>query len=498
MLCNVYRELGVWDLISGSHLYNLPPQEDGVQSTAMTDSGRLAITGSSSPSLTIWDILSPPVTHTTQLHGEDITSVALSGCGGLGVCTSQSGSVCVFDTTAMTVIQRLQPHSSAVTQVLMYKDGNKLFTASSNGTICLWNGETGEILTRFDEQESAVNCLAIKATKDLLMTGAEDGEVAFWNIDSGKKLRTFTDHSSGILAVAFIKQKKDQFMFSSSRDGSLCIRELNTAKVVVSSQVDTGDLVSTAIAPNATFIVCGSKEGSSYIVSLPYGTLSATLSGHTGTVNTVKVFPNSIRCVTGSNDCTIRVWSIEEAQCTAVLYVDVAVLACDVSYNNTILYGMEGGWVSTAAFQSDHSKPNALISHLNTKDSPTLIESSSVSSQSVHDKTESPQNDNHVQESTDQGKLPSPISNDSNLHLSTEQKEPEVSMTHELDETETEYYEHLNNEEGTPGLDGTTVTTEVSTTDINTTLGENNTTSKTNRGSVTHTTATKSSACIVL
>ena len=419
-----YRVPGIWDLRSGTHLYDLPSQAVGVQSTAITDSGRLAITGSTSPSLTIWDVLSPPVQDTTRLHNEDITSVALSGCGGLGVCTSKSGSVCVFDADDMTSIQQLQPHSAAVNQVLTYKDRNKLISGSADGTICLWNGETGEIVKKFEKHENAVNCLAITATKDLLMSGAEDGEVAFWNVDSGKKLRTFTDHSSGVLDVAFITQKKDQFMLSSSKDGSLCIREFHSAKVVVSSQLNTGDLLSSAIAPNATFMVCGSREGSSYIISLPYGTLSVTLTGHTAAVNTVKVFPDGTRCVTGSTDCTIRVWSITDAKCIAVLHVDAPVLACDVNHNMIILYGTEGGWVSTAAFQSDPSKPNALLSRLNARDSPSISSSSTSSQEEVLQQVETVA----IAESTDQGEehsRPSNVTHKSNLPPPTHPGEKE-------------------------------------------------------------------------
>ena len=364
----------MWDLKSGAHLYDLPPQSSGIYCTAMADSGRLAITGSSSPSLTVWDVLSPPVQHTTQLHpGQDISTVALSGCGGLGVCTSSSGSVCVFDADTLTPIQQLKPHSAAVTQVLVYKDGNKLFSASADGTLCLWNGETGEILKKFEgENKSSINCMAITTAKDLLMTGAENGEVVFWSIESGKKLRTFSDHASGVLVVAFITQGRDQFMLSASRDGSLNIREFQSAKVVVSSQSHSDDLVSTGIAPNSMFMVSGCRTGFGYVVSLPHGNLTATLAGHTAAINSLKVFPNSSRCVTGSSDHTIRVWTTHDAWCTAVLHTDAPVLACDVNYTNIILYGTEGGWVSTASYHPDPSKPNPLISQLNTEDYPQL------------------------------------------------------------------------------------------------------------------------------
>ena len=448
----ICREPGLWDLVSGSHLYNLPVHTAGVQSTAIIDSGKLAITGSTNPSLAIWDILSPPISHTTRVHVDDITSVVLSGCGGLGVCMSQKGSVSVFDADTMTVIQQFQPHTAAISQVLLYKDCNKLFSSSADGTVCLWNGETGEIIAKFEEQESPVNCLAITSTKDLLMSGAENGEVTFWNIDKRKKLRSFADHTSGVLVVAFVTQNKDKFMLSSSRDGNLCIREFHTAKVVISTQLNTGALVSTAIAPNAKFIVCGSKEGSSYVVSLPYGTLMSTLTGHSTTVSTVKVFSDSTKCVTGSTDRTIRVWSIKDGQCMAVLFVDAPVLACDVNCNMIILYGMEGGWVSTAAFQSDPSKPNALISQLNARDSPTVMSSSVSSSTPLESGVEVLENDDShdgIEEATDEGENHSPqLNNETDETKTVLHTEPEavaINGTLSHGETKVVLYEHTQN-----------------------------------------------------
>ena len=475
---------------SGTHLYDLPIHTATVQSTAMTDAGRLAITGSATPSLAIWDVLSPPVTHTTQLHREDITSVALSGCGGVGVCTSKSGGVCVFDTDAMTAIHYLQPHSAAVSQVLMYRDGNKLFSASVDGTVCLWNGETGEILTRFEKQETAVNCLAITATKDLLMTGSEDGEVAFWNIDMGKKLRIFSDHTSGVLTVAFITQKKDQFMFSSCRGGRLCIRELYSAKVVASSDLNTDKLVCTALAPNATFIVCGAKTGISYVVSLPFGNLLMTLTGHSAAVNTVQVFSNSTKCITGSTDCTIRVWDIEDGRCVAVLHVDAPVLACDINYNKTILYGMEGGWVSTAAFQSDPSKPNALISQLNERDSLTTGSSSGTSTDGGSEPPEQNGQTRTTEDSTDECEQHLQPSNDNNALSPTTQPEyDEIDFGDTKGVVQTGEVKHTLSSEIPEMLTYTSTPTATEGASSKTT---------TSKVSITNTAPTKSSACIIL
>ena len=77
-------------------------------------------------------------------------------------------------------------------------------------------------------------------------------------------------------------------------------------------------------------------------------------------------------------------WSIDRALCTATLHLDRPVLACDISHSNIILYGTEGGWVSTAAYQPDPTKPNALISQLNARGSP-IMSSSTISTVSSHE-----------------------------------------------------------------------------------------------------------------
>ena len=424
----------MWDVGSGHHLYTLPGHEDGVHSTAVTDEGKLAITGASLPSLQIWDILSPPVIQTTQLHSDDVSSLMISGCSGFGVSGSKDGTVCMFDAHTMTVLRRIKPHSAAVNHILLYKDLNKFISASSDGSICLWSVETGEIIMRFEDQNSPVCCLAITASKDLLMSGNADGEVAFWNIHTGQKLKVFSDYSSSVLEVAFIRQKKDQFMLSCSNDGDLCIREFKTAKTVVTTQLNTGKLVSVALAPNATFMVCGSNDYAAYIISLPYGTLEATLSGHNAPINSLKIFPDSSKCITGSSDCTLCVWSITEAQCNAVFHVDMAVTTCDINHNLSILYGTEGGWVFTAAYQSDPSKSNVLVNKLKVHSSTTLYSESGSTLSSRMEAEPFDEDDSDVEDKDEEKH--SQHSDNELEHITSPLNAPsDSSFTHQLCET---------------------------------------------------------------
>ncbi|CAI8027085.1 hypothetical protein GBAR_LOCUS15503 [Geodia barretti] len=236
-------------------------------------------------------------------------------------------------------------------------------SASKDGTLCLWNGETGEILTKFEENNSSINCMAITGTKDLLMTGAEDGE---WLFGASKPAET-----ADVLG-AHIRCSDGGVHITEQGSVSCCRHHMTGASAFESSTHPSGSLHTEPQRRPSLYWYRSQLhvhgewfQDRSWLRSLsPSRDSHGTLVGHTASITSLRVFPDSSRCVTGSRDQTIRVWTIDDARCNAVLHTDEPVLACDVNYNNIILYGTEGGWVSTAAYQSDLSKPNTLVSQL--------------------------------------------------------------------------------------------------------------------------------------
>lgn len=68
-------------------------------------------------------------------------------------------------------------------------------------------------------------------------------------------------------------------------------------------------IMSVAISPDSTFIVCGTYDG--IIQVWKNKTLVTLLRGHTGTVWSVTISPDGTCIVSGSNDKTIQVWDVE-------------------------------------------------------------------------------------------------------------------------------------------------------------------------------------------
>lgn len=342
------RVLAVWDLPSGGHLYNFTGHQDSVLSAVMAGGCDLVLTGCRDSSLHIWDLLRPPLQQDHQ-HGDAPTSVSISPCGIYGISGGGDSKLKLYDLESTSVVGEIETGRGGVTQVLVLRDSEHVVVAHCDGSLQLWNGVSKEPLLRFSGHEAAVNCIAVSSDSSLLMSGSEDSQVAFWSMKSGTKLRSFQNHSSAVVGVAFAYDR----MVSASRDGKVCIREFQTAKILHTSVTHTSALLCLAVSPNSAIFVTGARDKACHVVDMETGKIRCMLRGHGGHVTCVRVLANCVQCLTGCEDGCIRVWDVEGGDCLTTLCTDAALTSCDISWKAShILYGTEGGRVSTAIYNS--------------------------------------------------------------------------------------------------------------------------------------------------
>jgi WD40 repeat protein len=108
----------VWDAHSGVKLVTLRGHTDRVCSVAVSENGKLALTGAYDKTAVLWDAVTGDRTQTFAGHSDAVTGVALS------------------------------------------RDGKRVATATDN-TAILWNAGTGEKLRTFDGHANPVDCVAL-------------------------------------------------------------------------------------------------------------------------------------------------------------------------------------------------------------------------------------------------------------------------------------------------------------------------------------------------
>lgn len=334
----------------GDCLYSLTGHQDSVLGMTLANEGNLVLTGCKDSSLHIWDLLSSPVSQ-DRLHKNSTTSVAVavSPCGTYGVSGGDGAKLQLHDLEKGSIVGEIETECGGVRQVLVLRDSESILVAGSDGSIQLWSGANCKLLTTFQRVGTAVNCIAASPDSALLMSGNENAEVDFWNLKTGTKLKTFCNHSAAVVGVAFSQDR----MLSASRDGLVCVRDFQTAKIMVATTTHADVLLCLAVSPNSAFFISGYQDKTCHVVDMQTGTLINSIRGHKGPVTCAKVLSNCMQCLSGSDDGYIRVWDVESGECTAMLYTDAPVTSCDVSWRRDyMLYGTKGGWVSTAVYRA--------------------------------------------------------------------------------------------------------------------------------------------------
>jgi WD40 repeat protein len=202
-----------------------------------------------------------------------VTSLAISPDGRLvAVGGYQHKVVELWDLESrLPVGEFLSGHEGPVNGVAFSPDGTRLASASFK-TVRLWNTQTRQLVGEpMMGHNEAVNAVAFGPDGHRLVSASSDNTIRLWDADTRKLLSSIPPEQNAIFTVAF------------SSDGHH----------VATGVLDDGTI--------RLWDVSGDKLA-------PVG---SPLSGHSGTVNSVKFSPDGERIVSGSADGSLRLWPVE-------------------------------------------------------------------------------------------------------------------------------------------------------------------------------------------
>ncbi|KAH7332908.1 WD40-repeat-containing domain protein [Rhizoctonia solani] len=233
-----------------------------------------------------------------------------------------------------TAIKRREIAPLAIWQT---EKGHNCYALSSNGTVSIWDATNGMLIAGPTEPRGhSIFAIGVSSNSKFVVAGYENGTISIWDGGNGSPLSgPFYGHLDSVLAVAFVPDNKR--IVSGSRDHTVCVWNALTGVLVTGPlEGHTASVHSIAVSPNGKRILSGSADHSIRVWSSSDGaSLAALIEGHTGPVcivsgaddNTVlpislkSVFkghtegivsvdfsPDSKQVVSGSYDCTIRVW----------------------------------------------------------------------------------------------------------------------------------------------------------------------------------------------
>ncbi|KAL1981711.1 hypothetical protein VTN96DRAFT_2325 [Rasamsonia emersonii] len=160
----------------------------------------------------------------------------------------------------------LTGHKGAVLDLQWSRDSRVIFSASADMTLASWDLETGQRIRRHMGHEEIINCLDIsKRGQELLVSGSDDGYIGIWD-PRQKEALDFLETEFPITAIAMSEAGNE--IYSGSIDNDIKVWDIRKKAVVY------------------------------------------TLVGHTDTISSLQVSPDSQMLLSNSHDSTVRTWDI--------------------------------------------------------------------------------------------------------------------------------------------------------------------------------------------
>ncbi|KAI0931269.1 hypothetical protein AcW1_001282 [Taiwanofungus camphoratus] len=169
---------------------------------------------------------------------------------------------------------------------------------------------------------------------NLLAIGSYDAMLRVCNA-SGELYFSHTQHQGPIFATRF--SGSGRWLLTASLDGTACVWDVSEKKLHKQFQCHKDCCLDVDWLTEDIFASCGA-DGKIQIMSLQSTRPPKALVGHTTEVNQIKCSPSRTKIASCSDDCTARIWNIEDVVFSRPSNDDVVILRGHKSTVSTIAW----------------------------------------------------------------------------------------------------------------------------------------------------------------
>lgn len=164
----------------------------------------------------------------------------------------------------------------------------------------------------FTEHAGPIYAVAINPTNPtIIASGGGDDKAFLWNKEDGSVIHCLEGHSDSVAALAFSYDGK--YLATGGLDGAVKIWLVSTGKL--EADLEGADEVEWVTwHPKGHVVLAGSASGSTFMWSVPNGTLMNVFSGHNSRVTSGGFTPDGKNIITASEDMSLIAWDPKTAE----------------------------------------------------------------------------------------------------------------------------------------------------------------------------------------
>ncbi|XP_028846043.1 striatin-like isoform X1 [Denticeps clupeoides] len=230
-------------------------------------------------------------------------------------------------------IYTFRAHRGAVLCVVMSSTGDQCFSGGVDGTIQSWNTPSPSI-DPYDSYEpsvlrgalcghtDAVWGLVYSSVHQRLLSCSADGTVQIWNAgNTSPAIAVFNNNKElGIPSSVDLVCSDPAHMVTSFSTGRIGLFNMETRQLVLSfeSAVEPGSpcqINKVLSHPTLPITITAQEDRHIKFFDNNTGKLIHSMVAHLDAVTSLAVDPNGLYLMSGSHDCSIRLWSLENKTC---------------------------------------------------------------------------------------------------------------------------------------------------------------------------------------
>lgn len=221
-------------------------------------------------------------------------------------------------------------HNGPVLCLAMSATGEQCYSGGLDGAINCWNLPNSSIDPYDSYDPEVLKCslaghtdavwrLAVNHNKGHLVSSSADGTVKLWAPNTKiPLLNTYTSDTEGIpTSVDFVRDETDKIVVSYKSAVSI-IHDIETGKPLLklvptgmSGTIDPSKYINRIIAhPTMPIIITAHEDRYIRFYDANDGSLIHSMVAHLDAVTSLAVDGNGLYLLSGSHDCSIRLWSI--------------------------------------------------------------------------------------------------------------------------------------------------------------------------------------------
>lgn len=329
------EQVKLWDVRTGA-LLRTWRVDSNLRSIAFSSDGKSLITSSTTGSVSadIWDADT----------GAHLRSLGSNPTTGIVAASPRDGAIACGDANRTKIYLRdgrilnLEGHADWIKAIAFASDGSQLLSGSNDGSLKLWNATTGELISSQESFSAPVRSVVFSPDGKLLASASKDGWVRIWSPSSGSLMRAIPAHKREITSLTFSQDSK--LIATSSYDG-LAVLEASTGTAVRSFSQNGNTYA--VIAPDATFLASGSKDGDVTIWDLTTTHSRSFAIGTASAIRAMAISPNS-RFLAAASEQRVVIWDLKSGKTVGPLDHTDTVLA--------IVFNSDGGVLVSAGGDS--------------------------------------------------------------------------------------------------------------------------------------------------